>query len=484
MPTRATHPAPSLCTTPEGTKDRAPASPLPLPTNSRAWLQLAITSLIVAGQLSITVVVGRLPFFAHWISDAHFFKRCLVVHVDLALILWFYACLASIDAIRTATRTAAEADRHAPVWITYTGIGLMLVTALLPNAVPILANYVPVIDHPLFFLGLALVFCGLAMQLLPNLLRPSTGTLPVDASIGMRAACLAFLFALVTLLAAWAGMPEVQDSYIRYETLMWGFGHVLQCVNLCAALAVWCWLVHELTGTSLLSRSAAILLFSLLILPHAAGPLLTVNGTLNSTYIEGFTFLMRWTLFPVATLMTVRVLFHLRRFPIRQACPRSRLIRTGLLASMALLALGFGIGFLIRGSNTLIPAHYHASLGAITAAFMTTAYLLASRHALQTSRSRYWSLGNLQLALFGIGQSVFVAGFAIGGCFGLGRKSYANEQVVHHMGETIGLIVMGVGGLIAILAGMLFLILIIKSIFGSVRWSTNAPQLPITQLHT
>lgn len=481
MPTRATHPAPSLCSAPEGTEDRATVSP-PLPATSRAWLQLAITSLIVAGLLSITVVVGRLPLFAHWINDAHFFKRCLVVHVDLALILWFYACLASIDAIRTATPTATA--RYLPVWITCAGVGLMLVTALLPDAVPILANYVPVIDHPVFFLGLALVFSGLAMHLLPNLLRPSTGSLPVDASIGIRAACLAFLFALVTLLAAWAGMPEVHDPYIRYETLMWGFGHVLQCVNLCAALAVWCWLVHELTATSLLSRKAAILLFSLLIVPHAAGPLLTVNGTLNSTYIEGFTFLMRWTLFPVATLMAVRVIHHLRRFPVRQACPRSGLIRTGLLASMSLLALGFGIGFLIRGSNTLIPAHYHASLGAITAAFMTVAYLLASRHAPRTSLARYWTLGNLQLALFGIGQSVFVAGFAIGGCFGLGRKSYANEQVVHHTGETIGLIVMGIGGLIAIIAGMLFLILIVKSIIGSVRWSTSEPELPITQLHT
>jgi hypothetical protein len=68
--------------------------------DARRWLALAIGSLVIAGLLSVSVVFGRLPGIVRWIDDPLFFKRCLVVHVDLALVVWFYAFLAGLNAIR------------------------------------------------------------------------------------------------------------------------------------------------------------------------------------------------------------------------------------------------------------------------------------------------------------------------------------------------------------------------------------------------
>ena len=71
-----------------------------------------------------------------------------------------------------------------------------------------------------------------------------------------------------------------------------------------------------------------------------------------------------------------------------------------------------------------------------------------------------------QLSCFGIGQAVFALGFAIGGAYGLGRKTYAAEQHVRTLGEQIGLGVMGLGGLAAAAAGVWFLVLVIRPLLA------------------
>src|SRR5262245_24473218 len=57
----------------------------------RCWFAFAVGSLVLAGTLSLLLVVGRLPFLGAVFTDPLFFKRALVVHVDLALVIWFQA---------------------------------------------------------------------------------------------------------------------------------------------------------------------------------------------------------------------------------------------------------------------------------------------------------------------------------------------------------------------------------------------------------
>jgi hypothetical protein len=70
----------------------------------------------------------------------------------------------------------------------------------------------------------------------------------------------------------------------------------------------------------------------------------------------------------------------------------------------------------------------------------------------------------LQLLLFGGGQAVFGLGFALAGAYGLGRKQYGAEQHVRSVGEYLGLSVMGLGGLVAVAGGILFLTVMLRRI--------------------
>jgi heme/copper-type cytochrome/quinol oxidase subunit 1 len=135
---------------------------------------------------------------------------------------------------------------------------------------------------------------------------------------------------------------------------------------------------------------------------------------------------------------------------------------SGFLVSAALTVLGFALGAGIRGSNTMIPAHYHASIGGVTAAFMTIAYLMlqALGFSIQTPRLR--RLAAWQPAIYGVGQMIFASGFALAGIYGMSRKAYGAEQSGRGLGESIGLGVMGIGGLIAVVGGVLFLVVVAK----------------------
>ncbi len=60
------------------------------------WLGLALGVLTLAGLFSLVVVIGRMPPFDRLVTDPLFFKRGLVVHVNLALVAWFYSFVAAL----------------------------------------------------------------------------------------------------------------------------------------------------------------------------------------------------------------------------------------------------------------------------------------------------------------------------------------------------------------------------------------------------
>ncbi len=489
-------------TTPATSARREVALAASASLDTRRWCTLAVGSLVIAGLLSLAVVVGRLPVLSRIIDDPLFFKRCLVVHVDLALVVWFYAFLAGLLAL--GGRRLSGPVPVAAFALAVGGVIAMLAGALMRGAQPILANYVPVIDHPLFSTGLAAFFLGALFYFIHALAAPATRTkseLPADTEIGLQAAAVAIVIAAATWVSARAGLPEGLDTYTRAEFLAWGPGHVLQAANACAMLAVWLWLLERVTGFPVLSRRAAQFVFGALVLPQAAMPLLTARGTLDALYHTGATQLMRWAIFPAVLAVFAIGVAHLRLHrrranatatpissrpakwvedPLRST-PAARTAFTGFAASAALALLGMILGACIRGSTTLVPAHYHASLGAVTVAFMTAAYFVCAvlrRHQARPQLpATLWRAAKWQLAVFGVGQTVFALGFALGGVYGLGRKAYAAEQHVRSAGEFAGLIVMGLGGLVAVVGGLWFLFLLLREIRGWWRPRADRPAL-------
>lgn len=403
-----------------------------------------------------------------FIDDPLFFKRCLVVHVDLALVVWFYSFIAALVALKLpAVKTGPrQVGFHAAV----IGVFAMLTGALMRGAQPILANYVPVIDHPLFLAGLALFFGGVVTLFVSALARggvASARILPAAPSAGLWAAAVAVTLAAVTWIAAATGIPGGLDTTTYFEFTAWGAGHVLQVANACAMLAVWLWLAERATGEPVLSGSTAQMLFTALVAPHFAMPLLTARGTLDTLYHSGATQLMRWGIFPVVAVVLALTVRHLWRHRASLVTTEARALLTGFCASAALCVLGIALGACIRSSTTLVPAHYHASLGAVTVAFMTAAHLIADLvRSRGNTEQTPWRWARWQLPVFGIGQTIFALGFALGGAYGLGRKAYAAEQHVRTMGEYVGLFIMGAGGLIAMAGGLWFLGLMARKIRG------------------
>jgi hypothetical protein len=423
------------------------------------WLGLAVGSLVISGCFSLMLVAARMPPFDQLVTDPLFFRRALVVHVDLALIVWFYAWIGALSASLPGRHVAGPAGFA----LSALGVAMLIVGGLFTEGAPVLANYVPVVDTPLFLLGLVAFGAGLMVQLIGPRLLPwgdhagTVAALPPAARTGVRAAMWAVLAAGVTFTLSVAGTDPTLEPALRFELIAWGGGHLLQFASTAAMLAVWVALT-----TPKLGRWGHVL-FAALVAPALLAPLLAVGGTHTAEYRVGFTRLMQFGIFPVV-LVFVGVCGRALAQRLRAMGPQPLDVRTtGFVASAALAIVGFVLGALIRGSNTMVPAHYHASIGAVSAALMAMTWLLLRTHGVEAPAGRAGRWVARQPLVYAVGQMVFAAGFGMAGAGGMARKAFGAEQAVRTPLETAGLVVMGTGGLVAVAGGLLFLGLVIRA---------------------
>ena len=224
-----------------------------------------------------------------------------------------------------------------------------------------------------------------------------------------------------------------------------------------------------ITGSSPLRQNFAVILFAVLIAPPLAGMVVSFENPVSSFYNMFFISIMRWTVFPVSLVVLFFCANHL--WPYIQSRGRSVFQDgrfAGVLASGSLTIIGFIFGALIRNPNTLIPAHYHAAIGAVTVSFMAISYELLPRFGFILSpRAKRYS--GWQPFVFGAGQIVFASGFALAGAAGMGRKLYGGEQHVRGTLDYIGLGLVGLGGIVAVIGGLIFLGIVILAVFARVR---------------
>ncbi len=438
-----------------------PATEPPERIAARRWFALSVSSLIVAGLLALLLVVARMPALSGLVGEPAFFRRCLVVHVDLSLVVWFSAFIAGQSFLITGPGRSAPHTRYG-VWISTAGVVALLLSAAAPGARPILANYVPVIDHVSFAAGLVLFALGVLLaiadrRLLPGSEFPSVLALPTAAATGVRAALLALLLAALTFAAAHLPANDGLTAEVSYELRQWGGGHVLQLATSAAMVATWLGLVARACGRPPLSRGASAALFGFMTAPWLLAPLLPLAGVQDVGARQLFTELMRFAIFPAVTVALGACLREVWRCRTDRRIFSDARVR-GFLASAALTLLGYVLGACIRGSSTIVPAHYHACIGAVTVSFMTLGYELVEPLGLRAPQGKLAErVRRFQPLAFGVGQSVFAIGFALAGAHGAGRKLYGSEQHVRSASEAFGLVVMGVGGALAIVAGVAFL---------------------------
>ncbi|MEK7315136.1 MAG: cbb3-type cytochrome c oxidase subunit I [Candidatus Eisenbacteria bacterium] len=450
---------------------------------ARRWLTLSLAVLVFAGLFALAVVIGRTPPLDRFVTDPLFFKRCLVAHVNLALVTWFYSFLMALLFLVPSSRRAGPVARHG-VELAAVGIALMLVGAVVPTGSPLLANYIPTIDNPWFMLGQIVFACGLFTGLATRRTwavgdRPTgvvtdlpAGQLsfPPAARAGLRALAFALVLTAGTLVASGVTQTPGLPFDVRYDFLVWGAGHSLQLVSVIGMVTVWIVLLTPVLGAPPISGPAASALFLSLVLPWTMGPLFALAGTESLAYRHGFTHLMRWCLFPVVGVFLLLCCGAVARaWRVGRISPAtlrdSRL--SAFFVSAALTLLGFVLGAAIRDSSTMVPAHYHAAVGGVTVAFMVLTYVLLPAFNIAIPGGWPTRAATWQPVIYGLGMFIFAGGFALAGAHGMGRKIYGAEQSARGAAETIGLALMGAGGLVAITGGILFLVIVCRSCWSA-----------------
>jgi hypothetical protein len=428
-----------------------------------AWLLLGVAALVASGLYSLLLVAARAPFLAPFLPTADFFHTALVVHVDLSVLVWFVACAGLLWTLSGTQRMLDLA------WVGFAfaagGAAIMAAAPFLGAGNPVMSNYVPVLDAPLFLFGLMLFGAGFAATGVRALATPEK--VGVDLAprgalrFALNAAAVAAAVTVVALVWSWAGLPQSYGGKLYYELLFWGPGHVLQFAWTLLMLAAWLWLASASGAPVPLSPRVAVLLFAIGLAAVFTTPIIYLAWDVTAVeHQKMFTWQMRFggglAILPMA-LAVVAALVRAGRARTAAARP----LRAALIASLLLFAAGGLIGFLIKGSDVRIPAHYHGAIVGITLAMMGLAYVLMPRLGLGEPDAR---LATWQAWLYGGGQLLHIVGLVWSGGYGVQRKVAGAAQVLRTPQEIAGMSLMGLGGLIAVAGGVLFLVVVWKAI--------------------
>lgn len=431
-------------------------------TAARRWLWLGVSALIVAGLFAILLVLSRTPGVQAVIPWIDFFRTALVVHVDMSVFIWFVAFAGVLWSI-----TLAPGTRLTVLALLLCAAGGLLM-AVLPFAgvgAPLMNNYLPVLQHPAFLLALALIGAGFGLLVIDALGSGLRWHTPFTAEEALRfgslSAALAAALALLVFLWTLRELPTTLDAHGYFEFLFWGAGHVLQFTH--TQLLVVCWLVlGSATGLAIgLAPRTVIVLFALGILPLLYVPFLALqHPVLDGATRLGYTRLMQYgnglASVPVGLYLLWRILRD-RPTP----APERRPLRNALYSSLLLFAAGGIIALFIRGVNVIIPAHYHGAIVGVTLAFMGTAYYLLPKLGFPAPVS--W-LARWQPGIYGGGQLLHILGLAWSGGYGVQRKTAGAAQHLDRLPEIAGMALMGIGGLIAVIGGLLFVIVMLRAL--------------------
>ena len=428
------------------------------------WLLLALGALVVGGLFTILIVLSRTPGIQEVFPWVDFFHTALVVHVDLTVLVWFLAFAGLLWSLN-ATEGCAPCGWGA-LWVATAGAAILSLSPFLGAGGPLMNNYVPVLRDPIFFAGLGLFGLGFALLVLRGLLfsRPVGGVISGGGALrfGLYTALVPALFAVLALAASWLGMPAAAEGEFYYELLFWGGGHTIQFTHTQLMLVAWLCLASA-TGVARAARPRVVVfLFVLGLLPVLVTPYLYIAHEVGSGYhLAGFTWLMQYGGGLAALPLALMILPGL----LTGAAPAAddlRAQRSALLFSILLFGLGGVIGFLISGSNVTVPAHYHGSIVAVTLAFMGFTYQLLPRLGFRRPGGK---MVRLQPVLYGTGQALHVLGLAWSGGYGVQRKTAGSAQGLESIQEIAGMGMMGLGGLIAIVGGLLYLVVAFRAMW-------------------
>jgi hypothetical protein len=424
-----------------------------------AWLLLGLVALVVGGLFTILIVLSRTPFFQEIIPWVDFFRTALVVHVNLTVLVWFLAFSGVFWSYTNSRRCLACG--WTALLLCCLGTLIIVISPFTGESHPLMNNYVPVLQNTVFLSGLGIFGAGFLLLVLRSCLtafdnnNQSSGE--SSLRFGLFVAVVASLFALAALLFSYLGIDPTFEALAYYDRLFWGSGHIIQFSHTQLMLVAWLWLA-TLSGAKLrLSPRVVLLLFILGLQPVLAAPVIYLAFEVSSGHhLFWFIQLMKYggaiAAVPIGVAVALAIVEKWR------PSPGFEMERNALLFSMLLFGAGGGIGFMISGSTVTVPAHYHGSIVGVTIAFMGISYHLLQQLGYTRVSGR---LARWQPGIYGGGQLMHIVGLAWSGGYNVARKSTDAERGIE---QVAGMGLMGLGGLISIVGGIIFLLLMYRSL--------------------
>ncbi|MGB5625780.1 MAG: cbb3-type cytochrome c oxidase subunit I [Woeseiaceae bacterium] len=428
-----------------------------------AWLILSLVSLVAAGVFSILLVMARTPVVQEMIPFIDFFHVALVVHVTLSVLIWLLAMSAAFWSL-SATTEHVLWDRLS-FSLAALGTLVIIVCPFLGAGDPLMNNYVPILQHPLFYTGLGLFAAGILSHLLrallsrPRLTKELNGTGALH--FGITLSTLLTGLSIIAVFASWLGLPSGMDGQVYFEFLFWGSGHIIQFSYTLLMMIAWVVLAFASGVRFELTPRLTLVFLVFLALPVITVPFLYLaHDVTSSGHRLAFTELMKYgglSCLPLGLAVAASL------WRASKPDGEGRYLRAALVSSLGLFGVGGVLGFMIAGLDIVIPAHYHGATVGVTIAFMGLTYYLLPRLGYGPLPER---MATWQPYIYGGGQLMHITGLAWSGGYGVQRKTAGVAQGLEGLGQTAGMGLMGLGGLVSVTGGLLFLIVAWKSLRG------------------
>lgn len=432
------------------------------PPMARWWLLSGVLALALGGVYAIVLVVARTPALASLTLFADLFHTALVAHVNLSVLVWFLAVACMCWSVEARARPVMVIPYlEGAALLSFNAGSVAIALSPMAGGEALMSNYVPVNFTPVFFLGLALLLAGVFLQVVHYSLRANAEAGGSVAALALRlgASTGAIMAMLAVGCFVWAYrlMPGVIEGQQYYDMLFWAGGHVLQFLNTQFLLVAWLLLAAAVSPGFVPSGKAVLAALMIGFVVVLASPIAFFMFDIASMPFRQF-FTHQMMALGVAPLiigaMAVMALRGEKAEGVRGA-------RSALVMSLLLFVYGGVLALMIREQNVTIPAHYHGSIVGVTLAFMGLAYIWLPRFGYKEvagTRLAFW-----QPIVLGIGQVLHVSGLAWSGGYGVLRKTPgALEGGFSAAKAAMGL--MGLGGMLAIIGGLMFVIAVIRSV--------------------
>ena len=483
---------------------------------------VAVVALLVGGLLAIGVVLTRWPA-VHWLAADTFYMVLTAHGIDMLI---FWIIFFEVAVLYFASSTLLRC-RIATPKIAWAAFALMVIGAVVNNvsvfqggSSVMMTSYVPMMAHWSFYLGLilfavgALIACFVFFGTLVVAKREKTyeGSVPLVTFGAITAAIIAVftissgaIILIPTFLMAIGVINEVDP--LIYRTIWWAFGHSSQQINVAAHISIWYAVAAIAFGAKPMSERVsrgAFLLYILFLQLASAHHLLADPGistewkVVNTSYFMYFAVLasmIHALSIPGAMEVAQRARgYDKGLFEWLRKAPWGNPVFSGVFIS--LVGFGFlgGITGVMMGTEQLnllihntiyVPGHFHATVViGTTLTFMSMTYFLIP--VLFRREMINPGLAKIQPYLFGFSMYFFCLVMMGAGTLGVSRRhwdmAFSGAALAYEWPGAAYLMMglVGVGGLVAIAGGAIYIYITVGSLLWGKKLDTGAVSAKFT----